>query len=42
MPLVCSPYVPSRFENFLLEGRNIWADMREWLTKRLPEGSGLQ
>ena len=42
MPLVYLPYVPSRFENFLLEGRNIRADVHEWLAKRLPKGSRLQ
>jgi hypothetical protein len=42
MPLVYLPYVPSRFENFLLEGRNIRADVHEWLARRLPKGSRLQ
>ena len=42
MPLVYLPYVPSRYENFLLEGRNIRADVHEWLAKRLPKGSRLQ
>ena len=41
MPLVYLPYVPSRFENFLLEGRNIRADVHEWLAARLPKGSRL-
>ena len=41
MPLVYLPYVPSRFEDFLLEGRNIRADVHEWLAARLPKGSRL-
>ncbi len=39
MPLVYLPYVPSRFEDFLLEGRRIRADVHEWLAARLPKGS---
>ena len=41
MPLVDLPYVPSRFEDFLLEGRNIRADVHEWLVARPPKGSRL-
>lgn len=41
MPLVYLPYVPSRFEDFLLAGRNIRADVHEWLASRLPKGSRL-
>ena len=41
MPLVYLPYVPSRFEDFLLEGRAIRADVHEWLAARLPKGSRL-
>lgn len=41
MPLVYLPYVPSRFENFLLEGRSIRADVHDWLASRLPKGSRL-
>jgi hypothetical protein len=41
MPLVYLPYVPSRFEDFLLEGRPIRADVHEWLAARLPRGSRL-
>lgn len=41
MPLLYMPYVPSRFEDFLLEGRNIRADVHEWLAARLPRGSRL-
>lgn len=39
MPLVYLPYVPSRFEAFLLEGRHIRADVHEWLAARLPRSS---
>jgi len=41
MPLLYLPYVPSRFEGFLLEGRHIRADVHEWLAARLPKGSRL-
>lgn len=41
MPLVYLPYVPSRFEDFLLEGRYIGADAHDWLAARLPKGSRL-
>jgi hypothetical protein len=41
MPLLYLPYVPSRFESFLLEGRSIRADVHEWLASRLPRGSRL-
>jgi len=41
MPLLYLPYVPSRFEAFLLEGRSIRADVHEWLAARLPKGSRL-
>ena len=41
MPLLYLPYVPSRFESFLLEGRHIRADVHEWLAARLPKGSRL-
>ena len=41
MPLMYLPYVPSRFEDFLLEGRRIRADVHEWLAARLPKGSRL-
>lgn len=41
MRLVYLPYVPSRFEAFLLEGRHIRADVHEWLAARLPKGSRL-
>lgn len=41
MPLLYLPYVPSRFEDFLLQGRHIRADVHEWLASRLPKGSRL-
>ena len=41
MPLLYLPYVPSRFEDFLLAGRNIRADVHEWLAARLPKASRL-
>ncbi|MFT4101771.1 MAG: HNH endonuclease [Burkholderiaceae bacterium] len=41
MPLLFLPYVPSRFEDFLLQGRSIRADVHEWLAARLPRGSRL-
>lgn len=41
MPLLLLPYRPSLFESFLLEGRNVRADVHEWLRARLPKGSRL-
>jgi HNH endonuclease len=41
MPLLYLPYTPSRFEDFLLVGRNIRADVHDWLAARLPRGSRL-
>lgn len=41
MPLVYLPYVPSRYEDFLLEGRNIRGDVHDWLAARLPRSSRL-
>lgn len=41
MPLVYLPYVPNRFEDFLLAGRNIRADVHQWLAVRLPKSSRL-
>lgn len=42
MPLMFTPYVPNRFEAFLLDGRRIRADVHEWLAARLPKHSRLQ
>ena len=41
MPLLYLPYVPTRFEAFLLEGRRIRADVQDWLAARLPKHSRL-
>lgn len=41
MPLLFLPYVPSLFERMLLQGRNVRADVHEWLAARLPRGSRL-
>ncbi len=39
MPLLFAPYAPSVFEGFLLSGRNVQADVHDWLAARLPKGS---
>lgn len=41
MPLLFTPYVPNRFEDFLLAGRNVRADVHQWLAARLAKGSRL-
>lgn len=41
MPLLYVPYVPNRYEDFLLHGRNIRADVHQWLAARLPKNSRL-
>ena len=41
MPLLYLPYVPSRFEDFLLQGRSIRGDVHAWLAARLPRHSRL-
>ena len=41
MPRLFAPFVPSRFEDFILKGRHIRADVHDWLTARLPKGSRL-
>ena len=41
MKLLYIPYVPSRWEDLLLQGRNIRADVHEWLAARLPRESRL-
>ncbi|MBS0342828.1 MAG: HNH endonuclease [Proteobacteria bacterium] len=41
MRLLYLPYVPSRYEAFLLEGRRIRGDVHEWLAARLPKHSRL-
>jgi hypothetical protein len=39
MPLLFAPYVPSVYEDFILRGRHIRADVHAWLAARLPKGS---
>lgn len=39
MQLLYVPYVPNRYEDFLLQSRNIRADVHEWLASRLPPNS---
>ena len=41
MPLLYVPYVPSRWEDLLLQGRDIRADVHEWLLARVPKSSRL-
>lgn len=41
MKLLYVPYVPNRHEDFLLQGRNVRADVHEWLATRLPKHSRL-
>jgi len=41
-PLVYLPYVPSRYEHFILSGRNILADQHDYLSARLPAYSRLK
>jgi hypothetical protein len=41
MPLVYLPYRPSRWEDFLLAGRNVRADVHDFLVARLPRTSRL-
>lgn len=41
MPLLYAPYVPSRVEDFILKGRNVRADVHEWLAAKLPKHSRL-
>lgn len=38
-PLLYLPYVPNRFEHFILTGRNILADQHEYLAAKLPKYS---
>ncbi|WP_235505651.1 hypothetical protein [Variovorax sp. Root411] len=42
IPSVTKSKLLRRDRHFLLEGRNIRADVHEWLAKRLPKGSRLQ
>lgn len=40
-PLLYVPYIPCRFEHFILSGRNVIADQHEYLAARLPGHSRL-
>lgn len=39
--LLYLPYTPSVYEDFILCGRNVRADVREWLAAKLPKNSRL-
>lgn len=39
--LAYTPYVPSLYEDLLLRGRSIRADVHDWLAAKLPKGSRL-
>ena len=39
MPLLFTPYAPSVYEDFILRGRHVRADVHAWLAARLPKGS---
>lgn len=41
LELAYLPYVPSLYEDLLLRGRHIRADVHEWLASKLPKGSRL-
>jgi hypothetical protein len=41
MELLYLPYIPNRWEQFLLSGRNIRQDVHVWLASRLAKGSRL-
>lgn len=41
MPLLYLPYVPNRWENMIMEGRNILADQMEFLMASVPKHSRL-
>ena len=41
MPLVYLPYVPSRWEDFILANRHILADQMEYLLAKVPAHSRL-
>lgn len=40
-PLLYVPYVPCRFEHFILSGRNVLADQHDYLAAKLPRHSRL-
>ena len=39
MKMLFMPYVPSRWEGFILSERNVRADVHEWLAAKVPKGS---
>nr|BDD44954.1 hypothetical protein 7 [bacterium] len=41
-PLLYVPYLPSRFEHFILSGRHVLADQHEYLAAQLPKHSRLR
>lgn len=41
MELIFLPYVPTKTEDMLLQGRSIRADVHAWLAAKLPKGSRL-
>ena len=41
MPLLYAPYVPSRWEDFILRNRRILADQMEFLLAHVPKSSRL-
>jgi HNH endonuclease len=40
-PLIYVPYVPCRFEHFILSGRNVLSDQHDYLAAKLPRHSRL-
>lgn len=42
MPLLYLPYIPSRWENMIMEGRNILTDQMEFLLASVPKHSRLR
>jgi hypothetical protein len=40
-PLLYVPYVPCRFEHFILSGRNVLVDQHDYLSAKLPKHSRL-
>jgi hypothetical protein len=40
-PLIYAPYVPCRYEHFILSGRNVLADQHDYLAAKLPRHSRL-
>ena len=42
MPLLYLPYIPSRWEDFILVNRHILADQMEYLLAKVPSTSRLR